>query len=143
MLAVQNAVDYRDLGVATSGTTSFCSIGGSIGVSFFGAIFSATLTAPIFGSAARGHDIAGGDRARGDPQALPAAVRAIYIEAFTGALQHVFVGAAIVAAIGFAFSWFLREVPLSDLARAESVAESFAMPADATSWRSWKESLSN
>ncbi|MFZ0149065.1 MAG: MDR family MFS transporter, partial [Xanthobacteraceae bacterium] len=37
VLAVQNAVEYRDLGVATSGTTLFRSIGGSIGVSLFGA----------------------------------------------------------------------------------------------------------
>ena len=47
VLAVQNAVDYRDLGVATSGTTLFRSIGGSIGVSLFGAIFTATLTANL------------------------------------------------------------------------------------------------
>ena len=43
VLAVQNAVDYRDLGVATSGATLFRSIGGSVGVSMFGAIFAATL----------------------------------------------------------------------------------------------------
>ena len=40
VLAVQNAVDYRYLGVATSGSTLFRQIGGSIGVSLFGAIFS-------------------------------------------------------------------------------------------------------
>src|SRR3546814_5494178 len=33
VLAVQNAVDYGDLGVATSGTTLFRSTGGSVGVS--------------------------------------------------------------------------------------------------------------
>lgn len=41
VLAVQNAVDYRNLGAATSGATLFRSIGGSIGVSIFGAIFAA------------------------------------------------------------------------------------------------------
>jgi MFS family permease len=49
VLAVQNAVDYRDLGVATSGTTLFRSIGGSVGVSLFGAIFTAALTANLAG----------------------------------------------------------------------------------------------
>src|SRR2546423_8755479 len=43
VLAVQNAVDYAYLGVATSGSTMFRSIGGSIGVSLFGAIFSNRL----------------------------------------------------------------------------------------------------
>ena len=43
VLAVQNAVDYRYLGVATSGSTLFRQIGGSIGVSVFGAIFSTNL----------------------------------------------------------------------------------------------------
>jgi hypothetical protein len=37
VLAVQNAVDCRELGVAASGTTLFRSTGGSVGVSLFGA----------------------------------------------------------------------------------------------------------
>ena len=47
VLAVQNAVDYRDLGVATSGATLFRSVGGSLGVSLFGAIFAAGLTSEL------------------------------------------------------------------------------------------------
>ena len=43
VLAAQNAVPYRLLGVATSGSTLFRQIGGSIGVSLFGAIFSNRL----------------------------------------------------------------------------------------------------
>src|SRR5205085_450567 len=43
VLAAQNAVDYRLLGVATSGSTLFRQVGGSIGVSVFGAIFSNKL----------------------------------------------------------------------------------------------------
>ena len=43
VLAVQNAVDYRFLGVATSGSTLFRQIGGSIGVAAFGAIFANRL----------------------------------------------------------------------------------------------------
>ena len=43
VLAVQNAVDYRQLGVATSGSTLFRQIGGSIGVAIFGAIFANRL----------------------------------------------------------------------------------------------------
>ncbi len=40
VLAVQNAVDYPDLGVATSGATLFRSIGGSVGTAILGSIFS-------------------------------------------------------------------------------------------------------
>ena len=43
VLAVQNAVDYADLGVATSGATLFRSIGGSLGTAVLGAIFSNRL----------------------------------------------------------------------------------------------------
>jgi Na+/melibiose symporter-like transporter len=44
VLAVQNAVDYSDLGVATSGATLFRSIGGSLGTAVLGAIFSNRLS---------------------------------------------------------------------------------------------------
>src|SRR5207247_11369882 len=44
VLAAQNAVDYKYLGVASSGSTLFRQIGGSIGVSLFGAIFANRLT---------------------------------------------------------------------------------------------------
>src|SRR5206468_11871994 len=47
VLAVQNSVDYKDLGVATSGSTMFRSIGGAIGVSLFGAIFSNRLNTEL------------------------------------------------------------------------------------------------
>ena len=43
VLAAQNAVDYRLLGVATSGSALARQIGGSIGVSVFGAIFTNRL----------------------------------------------------------------------------------------------------
>jgi predicted MFS family arabinose efflux permease len=40
VIAVQNTVNYADLGAATSGATFFRTIGGSFGVSIFGAIFA-------------------------------------------------------------------------------------------------------
>ena len=47
VIAVQNAVDYADLGVATSGATLFRLIGGSLGTAALGAIFSTRLTANL------------------------------------------------------------------------------------------------
>src|SRR5262249_21036975 len=43
VLAVQNAVDPRDMGTATSGTMFFRQIGGSFGVAIFGAVFANRL----------------------------------------------------------------------------------------------------
>jgi EmrB/QacA subfamily drug resistance transporter len=132
VLAVQNAVDYRDLGVATSGTTLFRSIGGSIGVSLFGAIFTATLTANLADRLPAGAALPAAT-APDAIQALPAAVRTVYLEVFTAALHPVYLYAAAVAALGFALTWFLKELPLRTVARAETLGESFAMPRDATS----------
>ena len=49
VLAVQNAVDYQHLGVATSTATLFRSMGGTIGVPIFGAIFSNKLASELAG----------------------------------------------------------------------------------------------
>ena len=46
VIATQNAVDYKDLGAATSGVTYFRSLGGSFGTTVFGAIFSNRLARP-------------------------------------------------------------------------------------------------
>ena len=43
VLAVQNAVEFRVMGVATSGSILFRQIGGSIGLAIFGAIFANSL----------------------------------------------------------------------------------------------------
>src|SRR5437588_7605063 len=47
VIAVQNAVDYADLGVATSGATLFRLIGGSLGTAILGAIFAARPSANL------------------------------------------------------------------------------------------------
>ena len=52
VLAVQNAVDYAELGVATSGATLFRSMGGSLGTAALGAIFTNRLTSELAGSPA-------------------------------------------------------------------------------------------
>ena len=127
VLAVQNAVDYKYLGVATSGSTLFRQIGGSIGVSAFGAIFSHDLATQLAKRIPPGVHIP----AEANPEVvghLPAAVRGPYITAFATALHPVFLVAAGIAVVGFALTWLLREVPLRQTARAEGVGESFASP---------------
>ena len=60
-------------------------------------------------------------------------IRAHYISAVVAALRPVFLVAAGVAALGFALTLMLREIPLRGMAPAEGLGESFAMPRDATS----------
>jgi DNA-binding MarR family transcriptional regulator len=132
VLAVQNSVDYRNLGVATSGTTLFRSTGGSVGVSLFGAIFAGSLASGLAAHMPRGAALP----AATDPTAiaaLPPDVRDAYLEAFTAALHPVFLSAAVIAAFAFAIAWLLEEAPLKGPARAETIGESFAAPRDPSS----------
>ena len=62
VIAVQNSADFADLGTATSAATFFRSIGGSFGVSVFGAIFSNRLAGEL-ASALRGVPLPSGFRA--------------------------------------------------------------------------------
>ncbi|MBV9337595.1 MAG: MFS transporter [Solirubrobacterales bacterium] len=141
VLAVQNAVDYRYLGVATSGSTLFRQIGGSIGVSAFGAIFSSNLARELASRVPRSAHVP----TAANPAVvhhLPAAVRAPYIAAFAAALQPVFLAAAGVSVVGFALSWLLRELPLRQTAAAGGVGESFASPRHQSSERELERILS-
>ena len=47
VLAVQNSVDYKDLGVATSGATLFRSMGGTVGTAVLGSIFNNRLASEL------------------------------------------------------------------------------------------------
>lgn len=119
--ATQNAVDRQMVGAATAGTTLFRQIGGSIGVSVFGAIFSSGL-------ASRLGDImpAGGGTGSFSAQAvaaLPEPVRGKVLEAFASALHPVFFTAAAAAVLAFGLSFLLEERPLANSLRKEPEAE--------------------
>jgi len=142
VLAVQNAVDYKYLGVATSGSTLFRQIGGSIGVAVFGSIFSHNLSHELASRIPRTVHIP----AAANPEVvkhLPSAVRSPYIDAFAAALQPVFLAAAVVSAAAFLLSWLLRELPLRQTAAAEGVGESFASPRHGSSERELERILSS
>jgi MFS family permease len=142
VLAVQNAVEYRYLGVATSGSTLFRQIGGSIGVSAFGAIFSSNLSRELSSRLPQGVHVP----TAANPAVvhhLPATIKTPYISAFAAALQPVFVTAAAVALFAFLLSWLLRELPLRQTAAAEGVGESFASPRHDSSERELERILSS
>jgi EmrB/QacA subfamily drug resistance transporter len=142
VLAVQNSVAYRYLGVATSGSTLFRQIGGSIGVSAFGTIFSSNLSTELAKRIPPGVHLP----AAANPAAvkhLPAAIHAPYVAAFAAALRPVFETAAGIAVVAFLLTWLLRELPLRQTAAAEGVGETFASPRQDSSERELERILSS
>jgi EmrB/QacA subfamily drug resistance transporter len=121
VLAAQNSVDYRQLGVATAGSTLFRQIGGSIGVSAFGAIFSNRLRSELASRLPRGAKIP----AAANPEAvkhLPAAIHGPYIVSVVDALRPVFLTATAIVVLAFLLTWLLREVPLRTSTAAPEAA---------------------
>src|SRR5256886_2936309 len=129
IIAVQNSVDYEHLGVATSGTMLFRSLGGALGVALFGAIFANRLHAQLAGP---GMEFLA--------SVIPSAVRGLppnlheeYITALMLALRPVFLAAAAASALRFALTLLFRAYPVREGAPPAGMFHSFAMPRDATS----------
>ena len=130
VLAVQNAVDYEDLGVATSGATLFRLIGGSLGVAILGAIFAGRLGS-ILARELPGRVLDSTHLGPATLRAFSPEVRGAYLRAFSGSLHTVFLVAAGVAVAGFALAWILEERPLREtIAAGSGLGEGFAMPCD-------------
>lgn len=120
-VAVQNAVDRRDLGAATASVGFFRSLGGSAGVALFGAVLSWDVARRL--SAAGLPDL--------DPRAvlehgtavldtLPAAAQAAALHAFAGAFETLFVLAAALGLVSLVLTLFLEELPLRSAKPAEN-----------------------
>jgi EmrB/QacA subfamily drug resistance transporter len=142
VLAVQNAVPYELLGVATSGSTLFRQIGGSIGVSLFGAIFANRLGSELAAVLPVGAHVP----TQANPEAirhLPGAIRDPYILGFSESLHPVFLAASGLMVLAFALTWLLREVPLRETAAAEGIGESFASPREERSDRELERIVSS
>jgi EmrB/QacA subfamily drug resistance transporter len=138
VIAVQNDVEYRDLGVATSGATLFRLIGGSLGTAILGAIFAARLSVNLVRLLPPG-TVANEAARNMSVQALlqlPPPARAAYAAAFTASLDTVFLIATLVCAIGCVLAWFLPERPLRATVAASArdagneAGEAFARPSD-------------
>jgi EmrB/QacA subfamily drug resistance transporter len=115
--AVQNAVEFRDLGAATSSTTFFRQMGGAIGAAVFGAVLSSRLTHYLIQEFARAGLRPGGGAPvdANDVQAiqhLAEPVKSMVLNAFTNALNDVFLVAVPFIVVALVVALFLREVPL-------------------------------
>src|SRR5204863_4111140 len=113
VLAVQNAVDYRNMGVATSGSILFRQVGGSIGIALFGAIFANRLHTELAAQLP--------PNARLPKTASPALVKHLppalhegYVHAVAAALHPIFIVASVISVFAFLLTLLLREVPLRE-----------------------------
>jgi MFS family permease len=147
-IAAQNAVEPRDIGVATSSSTFFRQMGGTAGVAVFLSILFATLAdkgswigqqikAVITANPAlmalpeneilKSTDTAGiADMVSTDSsflQTISPEISKPILVAFTEAGVSVFQAAAIVIAIAFVLSWFVKEVPLRKVSGVAAKAE--------------------
>jgi EmrB/QacA subfamily drug resistance transporter len=141
VIALQNSVDFKDMGVATSSNTFFRSLGSVFGTALFGAILTNRL----------GHYLIVGrdELAAANPAAalsfnesdiekikqntsvigqLPPEAQTTALNAFVNSFQVVFLVAAPITAFGFLLALFLRETPLRTnkdyaAAREESAGE--------------------
>ncbi len=144
-IAVQNTVEYADLGTATSGVTFFRTLGSSFGTAVFGTIYTnalgPNLRDGIGEAAATGTaDAATLTKAATSPDGvhqLPARAAGPIIGAYADTIQTVFLWTVPVAALGFLVALLLKQVPLRDSARAGStdLGEGFASPSGADSRR--------
>jgi EmrB/QacA subfamily drug resistance transporter len=116
VLVVQNDAPRRDVGVATSTATFMRSMGGSLGVALFGAIFASRLHSEL-GSLppAVASTLSGGINVNpAEVHALAPTVRHDFLAAFVDALAPVFLVGSGLAAVAFGLALLLKEVPLRD-----------------------------
>lgn len=134
LIAVQNTVDYSDLGVATSGVTFLRTIGSSFGVAVFGSVYASRLAHNLAAALVANPLPPGVDpRVTQSPQALhrlPARYADPVVHAYAQSLHVVFLAGVPVALAALVLSFFLKEVPLRGTARAAAtdIGDGFAMP---------------
>jgi hypothetical protein len=133
VLAVQNSVQFKELGVATSSAAFFRSIGGSVGVAVFGTIFANRLAASLPISLRR----SGSGATHFTPQQIqqfPLVIQHHIVDAFAHALHIVFLSAVPFAAAGLVLALLLKEVPLrvtTGRGATQDAAESAGVPESA------------
>ena len=126
VIAVQNAVEHRDLGVATSSNAFFRSLGGAFGTAVFGAIFTARLGHWMPRLLPAGSEGMDPRLLMGSPEqirALDPAVQLAVVESFARSVSAVFLWAVPIAVVGFIVVLFIPELPLRDTAHVGAHAE--------------------
>jgi len=116
-LAVQNAVQRKDLGTATSSVTFFRNIGSAIGAAVFGAVLSNRLAYHITQSlpgAAGEHAATSLDKSITNLSSLPPSIVNTVLTSFGDAFGDVFLIGIPFALLAFLVALKLKDVPLQD-----------------------------
>lgn len=131
-LAVQNSINPKDMGTATSVVTFFRSMGSSFGTAIFGAILTARLTYYLtqnLPAAASSHLSTGSlEDSTAALQQVPAFIRHDILAAFASSFRDVFLWAVPFAVLTFLVSLLLREAPLRSTARDTAEGQTLAAP---------------
>jgi EmrB/QacA subfamily drug resistance transporter len=125
VIALQNSVEFRDLGVATSANTFFRSIGATMGVALFGTVYASRLAhnLPIEIEKLRASNPAALVGATPEKfealkdntavlQTFTPELQAGIINAFVNSFHVVFLTSVPITIIGFFIAFMLRETPL-------------------------------
>ena len=118
ILAVQNGVDYKDLGTATSLAAFFRSMGGAFGTALLGAVLNDRLIGNLtraLPAAARSHVPQIARQIVGSPaqlKLLPATIHTAATVAYVHTIDTVFLIATPVVAVAFLLSLALPEIRL-------------------------------
>ena len=158
MVASQNAVEAKDIGVATSSATFFRQMGGTFGVAIFMSILFSQVVGKIQAAFETSAVKAGFAQALQDPAVLanqanasildilkagPAGAEGITNDSsfligaderltlpfrmgFVESSLTVFMLAAVIIAIAFVVSWFIKEIPLREKSASQEAAEAAA-----------------
>lgn len=114
-LAVQNAVERRDLGTATSSVVFFRTIGSALGAAVFGAILTNRLTAHILQAVPGSAGVAAAKGLKNSASGikkLPPEVQHSVLNAFARSFHDVFVVGIPFAVAAFVIALLLKEAPL-------------------------------
>lgn len=143
VIALQNDIDFKDMGIATSANSFFRSVGSTIGVALFGTIYANSLAKHIPEKVAELGATNPAALAGATPEAFEALknnsavletftpdLKASILDAFTNSFQDVFMSALPVTALGIVFALMVREKPLrsgAEFAAAKEEAAGEAM----------------
>jgi EmrB/QacA subfamily drug resistance transporter len=139
VIALQNSVEMKDLGIATSANTFFRSVGGTVGVAIFGSLYASQLAIKIPEGVAKLADTNPLALIGATPEKFEqlknsttvisefsAELQAVVYHGFVESFQVVFLSAAPITAIGFVLALFMREVPLRTSAEHHAATQEAA-----------------
>ncbi len=141
VIALQNSVDFQDMGIATSSNTFFRSLGGAFGTAIFGTILSNRIAYYLQDNFAKLQSADPASLSDFDSSklevittntsiisTLPPVIRDTVLHSFAQTFHVVFLAAAPVTFLGFLLAFFLKEKPLQSssahhAARTEAAGE--------------------